>query len=83
MYPSGSRIYTRADGKSRRLTVGRHGLISAEQARHKAAQVIDEIRAGSRPVLDNGASSPDAVPTVADVAEWRKYQSAQSKGALA
>ena len=39
-----AKVYTRADGKSRRLTVGRHGLISAEQARHKAVQVIDDIQ---------------------------------------
>ena len=69
MYPSGSGVYTRADGKSRRLTAGRHGLISAEQVRHKAVHVIDDINAGSKPVLDNGASSAGAVPTVADVAE--------------
>ena len=54
---------------SRRLTVGRYGLLSAEQARHKAAQVIDDINAGSKPVLDSGASSASAAPTVADVAE--------------
>ncbi len=72
VYPSGSKIYlvqTRAGGKSRRLTVGRHGLISAEQARRKAAQIIAEIKAGNEPVLVNGASRRDAGPTVAKVAE--------------
>ena len=72
VYPSGSRVYlvqTRADGKSRRLTVGRHGLITAEQARRKAAQVIADIKAGNEPVLGNGASKSDAGPTVTEVAE--------------
>ena len=72
VYPSGSKVYlvqTRADGKSRRLTVGRHGLISAEQARRKAAQVIADIKAGNDPVLANGASRSDAGATVAEVAE--------------
>ena len=72
VYPSGSKVYlvqTRAGGKSRRLTVGRHGLITAEQARRKAAQVIADIKAGNEPVLDNGASKADAGPTVAEVAE--------------
>ena len=72
VYPSGSRVYlvqTRAGGKSRRLTVGRHGLISAEQARRKAARLIADIKAGNEPSLDNGASGEDAGPTVAEAAE--------------
>ena len=72
VYPSGSKVYlvqTRTNGKSRRLTVGRHGLITAEQARRKAAQVIAAIKAGNEPALDNGASKADAGPTVAEVAE--------------
>ena len=72
VYPSGSRIYlvqTRAGGTSRRLTLGRHGLITADQARRKAAQIIANIKAGNEPVLHNGASAADAGPTVAKVAE--------------
>ena len=71
MYPRGSEVYTRADGESRRLTFGQHDPISAKQARHKAAQVIDDIKTGSKPVLDNAVSSADAVPAVADVAKRR------------
>ena len=72
VYPSGSKVYlvqTRAGGKSRRLTVGRHGLISAEQARRKAAQLIADIKAGNEPAAANGAARLDAGPTVAEVAE--------------
>ncbi len=72
VYPSGSKVYlvqTRAGGTSRRLTVGRHGLITADQARQTAARIIADIKAGNEPVLHNGASPPDAGPTVAEVAE--------------
>ena len=72
VYPSGSKVYlvqTRAGGKSRRLSVGRHGLISAEGARRKAARIIADIKAGNEPGAGNGASRSDADPTVAEVAE--------------
>ena len=72
VYPSGSKVYlvqTRAGGKSRRVTIGRHGLVSAEQARHKAAVVIASIKAGEEPGR-NGVVSPSATgPTLAEVAE--------------
>ena len=40
VYPSGAKVYvvqSRASGRSKRLTVGRHGELSAEQARRAAA----------------------------------------------
>jgi len=40
VYPSGSKVYvvqTRHRGKSRRVTLGRHGVITADEARKKAA----------------------------------------------
>ena len=72
VYPSGAKVYlvqTRAGGKSRRVTIGRHGLVSAEQARRKAAVVIASIKAGEEP-RGNGVVSPSATgPTLAEVAE--------------
>ena len=72
VYPSGSRVYlvqTRAGGKSSRVTIGRHGLVTAEQARRKAAEVIASIKAGKEPER-NGSLSPSATgPTLAEVAE--------------
>ena len=72
VYPSGSKVYlvqTRAGGKSRRVTIGRHGLVSAEQARRKAAVVIASIKAGEEPGR-NGVVSPSATgPTLAEVAD--------------
>ena len=70
IYPSGTKVYlvqTRSGGKSRRVTIGRHGVLSAEQARRKAAQVIASIKAGEEPARPQ--SPPDAGPTIAEVAE--------------
>ena len=72
VYPVGAKVYlvqTRPGGTSRRVTLGRHGVLSAEQARRKAAQVIADIKAGNEPTLANGASRPGASPSVAEVAE--------------
>ena len=51
-YPSGSKVYvvqTRTSGKSKRVTLGRHGVISADQARRKAALTIARIKGGEPP----------------------------------
>ncbi|MCY3732071.1 MAG: Arm DNA-binding domain-containing protein, partial [Rhodospirillaceae bacterium] len=53
VYPSGSKHYvvqTRARGKAKRLTVGRHGVITPEEARRRAALIIARIKAGKDPV---------------------------------
>ena len=72
VYPSGARVYlvqTRHGGQSRRVTIGRHGLVSAEQARRKAAVVVASIKAGEEPGRNGSASSSATGPTLADVAE--------------
>ena len=70
VYPSGSKHYVvqiRGPGGSKRVTVGRHGVISAEQARQRAALIIARIKAGEEPVP---APRAEAVgPTVAELAE--------------
>ena len=51
VYPSGSRYYvvqSRGPEGQKRVTVGRHGVISADQARRRAAQIINRIKAGRR-----------------------------------
>ena len=53
VYPSGSKVYvvqTRHRGKSRRVTLGRHGVITADQARKKAAETINRIKSGGEAV---------------------------------
>ena len=74
VYPSGARTYvvqTRTDGRSRRVTVGRHGEISAAQARRRAALVIARIKAGEGPVPARAAVDRDLGPpvTVSELAE--------------
>ena len=68
VYPSGAKVYvvqTRVFGRSKRITVGRHGKLSADQARKEAARIIARIKAGEPATL----AEPSAAPTVADLAE--------------
>ena len=54
VYPSGTKVYvvqTRAGGRSRRFTLGRHGLITADEARLRAAQVVLRVKQGEEPEL--------------------------------
>ena len=70
VYPNGTKVYvvqTRAGGKSKRIAVGRHGVISPDQARRKAAQMIARIKAGEDP--DPDAMKRPAGPTVAELTE--------------
>ena len=70
VYPSGAKVYvvqTRALGKSKRVTLGRHGVISADQARRKAAMTIARIKAGEDPSPTPSVSVAEL--TVADLAE--------------
>ncbi len=69
VYPSGTKVYivqSRARGTSKRIAVGRHGVISADQARRKAAMLIARIKAGENPDPVPSAA-PASEPTVADL----------------
>ncbi len=71
VYPTGRKVYvvqTRTKGKSKRVTVGLHGDLTAEQARNEAVRLIARIKAGE-PLTGKEA---EAEPTVADLAE--RYQ---------
>ena len=68
VYPSGRKQYvvqSRGPGGSRRVTLGRHGELTAERARRKAAEVIDRIKQGADPV----PAAPEGDCTVAALAE--------------
>ena len=75
VYPSGSKYYvvqTRAGGRAaKRVTVGRHGVITAEEARRRAALIIARIKAGEEPVAEPIAARLAEGPTVAELA--RRY----------
>ena len=49
VHPFGSKVYivqTRSGGNSRRLTLGRHGVITEDEARHLAAHTIAHVKQG-------------------------------------
>ena len=71
VYPSGSKVYivqSRGPHGTRRVTVGRHGVLSAGEARRRGASTLARIMAGEEP-----PSSPEGHagggPTVAELAE--------------
>ena len=72
VYPTGAKVYvvqTRADGRSKRVTVGRHGVISASQARRRAALIIARIKAGQDPVPARIERTGETRSTVAELAD--------------
>ncbi|MDE0201059.1 MAG: tyrosine-type recombinase/integrase, partial [Rhodospirillaceae bacterium] len=69
VYPSGAKVYvvqTRGPDGSRRIAVGRHGVIGAVEARRRAALILARIRAGEEPVPE--AKKTESI-TVAALAE--------------
>ena len=56
IYPTGSRVYvaqTRAGGRpAKRVTLGRHGVITAEEARKRAALFIARVKTGEEPLAE-------------------------------
>ena len=72
VYPSGAKMYvvqTRAGGKAaKRVTVGRHGVITAAEARRRAALIVARIKAGEDPVPEPLAAKLAQGPTVAALA---------------
>ena len=72
VYPSGSKYYvvqTRTGGAAaKRVTVSRHGVITAEEARRRAALIIARIKAGEKPVPEQMALRLADGPTVDELA---------------
>ena len=69
VYPTGSKVYiaqARGPEGPKRVAVGRHGVIGAEQARQRAALIIARIKAGEEAVSE--PMKPTGGPTVAEVA---------------
>ena len=74
IHPTGGKVYVaqaRGPNGQKRVTVGRHPLIGAEQARQRAALIITRIKAGEDPVPLPLAAKFAGGPTVADLA--RRY----------
>ena len=54
VYRSGGKVYVvqvRSGGKSKRYTIGRHGVITVEEARRKAVMTVAAIKGGQEPEL--------------------------------
>ena len=71
VYPSGGRVYVvqaRGPDGPKRITLGRHGVITADQARRRAALIIARVKAGEAPVPEPMAAKPEGGPTVAELA---------------
>ena len=70
VYATGGKVYVaqaRGPDGPKRVTVGRHGVIGAEQARRRAALIIARIKAGEEPVPEPLAAKLANGPTVADL----------------
>ena len=67
VYPSGTKVYvvqTRGQGRSLRITLGRHGALSADEARRQAARLVARIKTWDEPA----AVAPIRAVTVAELA---------------
>ena len=67
VYPNGTKVYvvqTRGHGRSKRVTIGRHGLFTADEARRRAVRIIINIKDGEHPTR-----SPANKVTVTELAE--------------
>ena len=73
VHPTGRKVYiaqTRADGNAaKRVTVGRHGVITADEARRRAALIVSRIKAGEEAIPEPMAAKPAGGPTVGELAE--------------
>tara|TARA_R110000850_G_scaffold88316_8_gene189728 strand:+ start:177 stop:1370 length:1194 start_codon:yes stop_codon:yes gene_type:complete len=68
--PSGTKTYQvqyRKGGRTRRAAIGRHGNVTAEQARRRAQEIMGELSKGENPVEE--ISQHRRAPTVAALCE--------------
>ena len=72
VHPSGSKVYMvhkRSSGKSRRVTIGRHGVWSLDAARREAGGIIASLKNGKTPGRPGAETGSANGPTVAEMAE--------------
>ena len=71
VYPTGGKVYiaqARGPDGPKRMTVGRHDVLHADQARQRAALIIARIKAGEEPMPLPLAARVNGGPTLADLA---------------
>lgn len=61
--------YRNAQGRSRRMVIGRYGVKTVEEARHEARAVLGAISKGVDPIEEKKVAA-DAAITVAEVCDW-------------
>ena len=86
VYPTGSKVYVaqaRGPEGPRRVAVGRHGVINADEARKRAAHIIARVKAGEEAVPE--PMKPVGSPTVAELCAryMEEYVSVRCKPATA
>ena len=72
VHPSGSKVYMvhkRSSGKSRWVTIGRHGVWSLDAARREAGGIIASLKNGETPARPGAETGPASGPTMAELAE--------------
>ena len=72
VYPSGGKVYVaqaRTPDGPKRVTVGRHGVLGAQQARQRAALVIARVQSGEPPVPEPLAAKRATEPAVSKLTE--------------
>ncbi|WP_432450267.1 tyrosine-type recombinase/integrase [Aliiroseovarius marinus] len=70
VFPSGRRSYLvqyRADGRTRRRSIGQHGALTAEEARKEARKLLGEVAKGGNPSEER--KSRLQAPTVASLCD--------------
>jgi integrase len=81
--PAGSKVYIlqyRKGGRgtpTKRVTIGRHGALTPEQARREAARLLGAVAQGSDPAAARAAQK--AAPTMSDFAERFKAEHVDTK----
>lgn len=78
--PSGRRYYVvqyRSKGRTRRLTLGPHGVLTPDEARRKAAKLLADARNGGDPAVE--LRQREGPVTVADLAKRFLSQHAELK----
>lgn len=81
VYPSGKRSYLvqyRASGRSRRLKIGLHGHLTADEARKEAKALLGQVAKGSNPAEEKATQR--ATLTVKELCE--QYRQAVTKGLI-
>ena len=81
VFPTGVKVYVaqyRKDGRSHRVTLGKHGRLTPDQARRSAQVLLGEVETGSNPAEERRAKRE--APTLSEVArDFLAYAHAKKK----